>query len=139
MLGSNTGLSVAGTEGASVTGVTGVTAGTSPGTALHGSSSSKQVCMTGHSSSVPSKHGVAVAQLSRASSGLKPQYLYIKRLSRLIVSCEVAVEVPPTVGPLVEVSSTLEGDVPGVAVAAQTMPVKHYNSNILQEDTNKTR
>lgn len=43
-------------------------------------------------------------------------------------------EVPPAVGPLVEVSSTLEGDVPGVAVAAQTIPVKHYNSNILQEE-----
>ena len=49
-------------------------------------------------------------------------------------------EVPPAVGPLVEVSSTLEGDVPGVAVAAQTIPVKHYNSNILQEDAkNETR
>ena len=57
----------------------------------------------------------------------------------MIVPCEVAVEVPPAVGPLVEVSSTLEGDVPGVAVAAQTIPVKHYNSNILQEDAKNGR
>lgn len=78
-----------------------------------------------------------MAQLSRASSGLNPQYLNTKRLSRLTVSLTAIdaptdpADVPRKVG-LVEAP----GDATGVvcaeavepvldAVASQVIPVKH--------------
>jgi hypothetical protein len=82
----------------------------------HGSSSSKQVIIEGQSLSVPSGQRVAVAQLSRTSSGLKPQYL-----RKLTVSepRRVGVAVPLSVGDAAGVASEV--------VVSQAIPVKHFH------------